>query len=927
MDCPSGTVTFLFTDIEGSTRLWAEVPVHMRSALQSHDRIVRAAIAEAGGYVFSTGGDGFAAAFARADRAVAGAGAIQRNLGSNAWPEGAEIRVRVAVHTGEAEERAGDYFGPAVNRTARLMSTAHGGQVLCSAVTAGLVADHLPDGHGLVDLGPHRLRDLISPEQVHQLTGPGLTREFPPLRSLEAYPGNLPVQATVFVGREAEVKELAEAVRETRLITLTGVGGVGKTRLALQVGAEVLPSFRDGAWLVELGGVGDSSGVREAVSSALGISAGPGGAASVEDHLRSRHLLVIVDNCEHLLEPVARLVDAIARTAPEVHVLATSREGLGVSGEHLRTVPSLSTADPGEDAGIIVASDSARLFVERAREADAGYRLADEDAAAVAELCRRLDGIPLAIELAAARVPALTPAEISAHLDRRFKLLTGGRRVAATRHQTLRNAIEWSYQLLDPSEQAVLDRLAVFVGGFDLPAARAVASDDDIDPIAILDIVSRLVAKSLVVAESRAGATRYRLLETVRDFAWERLQDRGEPDAVSRRHAEHFGAFSRDAGAGLRGPEEARWRRRVELDVDNLRAALAWAVGAGEVELALRPVSDLAVFGDSMAPFGLAAETAARLAPDHHLAPLALAAACWAAGLQGDDGAWQLAQESLAAAAELPRTPEGLWVRCRVANATVMTVAVHQPGSETLHLGRRWLADARELGDDWSLCEALTLMAGASGDTSEARTAAEEALALARKLGAPSRIAFAAPYLAATIKGSEPDRARELFEEGAKAAEGAGNDWIEFVAPPALARVQSAAGDRRLAAETVVQTMERWAGRRLSGLVMQLAPYLACLLTVMGDQDGGQLLAGWSVGRGMAVDMDFPVYADFGAGELSMALGRLTAEELQRLVRQAAAFNDRDVTRYGRERLDRLDRTGSCVVNRGTSAVPAPERA
>jgi predicted ATPase/class 3 adenylate cyclase len=909
-ELPSGTVTFLFTDIEGSTRLWAEAPAAMGRALECHDALVRGGVEAASGYIFSTGGDGFGVAFGRADQAVAAAASIQQALAVENWPDGAPVRVRMAVHTGEAEERAGDYFGPAVNRAARLMAAAHGGQVLCSGVSAGLMTEHLPPGCRLVDLGPHRLRDLTSPEHVHQVVIPGVPEHFPPLRSLDTYPGNLPIQATAFVGREHEVKELAQWLLKVRVVTLTGVGGVGKTRLALQAAAEVLPEFRDGVWLVELAGVGGPEAVPEAVASALGIAAGPAPApgGGLEEHLRASELLLILDNCEHLLTPVAHLVEQIVRTAPGVRVLATSREGLGVAGEHLRAVPSLELPDPTDEPGVIAATDSVRLFVERAREASAAYRFSDEDSQAVAELCRRLDGIPLAIELAAARVPALTPAEIAAHLDRRFKLLTGGRRVAMSRHQTLRNAIEWSYQLLDPSEQAVLARLAVFAGGFDLPSAQAVAATDAVDPIDVLDIVARLVAKSLVVAEPRDGVTRYRLLETVRDFAWERLQNADEEENVSRRHAVYFAEFARSAGSGLRGPHEADWRQRVEREVDNLRVALTWAIGAGDVRLALEPINSLALFGDSMAPFGPAAEGAARLAEDHPLAAVALGAACFAATLQGDTNtSLRLAQEAQRRAAALDRSAEGLWVRCRVDNATVMTMAT--AGEEDIFdFGRRWLADARELGDPGCLCEVLTFMAGVSS-VGEAVAAGEEALILARQLQAPSRVAFAAVFLAPRLADTDPGRAEALLQEATDAAALAGNEWVEFVSPTALLQYQAQGGNHRAAAETAVNAIERWATRGgMAGLALQFVGYLAGLLAAMGDDEGALVLAARAEQRGWVMPLFSDYWTIFGAAELSGARERTSSSELQRLARVAADLDEAAVAPFARERLAGLAR-------------------
>lgn len=907
-DLPTGTVTFLFTDIEGSTRLWAEDSAAMGRALERHDAIVRNGIEAASGYIFSTGGDGFGAAFGRADQALGAAVAIQQALAVETWPDGARIRVRMALHTGEAEERGGDYFGPAVNRAARLMAAGHGGQVLCSGVTAGLATDHLPAGCSLMDLGTHRLRDLTSPEEVHQVVIQGVPEQFPPLHSLETYPGNLPIQATAFVGREREVKELAEQLREARVVTLTGVGGVGKTRLALQAAVEVLPEFRDGVWLVELAGVGSPEAVPEAVASALGIAAGQATApaSGLEGYLRSSELLLILDNCEHLLAPVAHLVEQIVRTASGVRVLATSREGLGVAGEHLRTVPSLALPETTDDLGVIAAADSVRLFVERAREASAAYQFSDEDAPALAELCRRVDGIPLAIELAAARVPALTPAEIAANLDRRFKLLTGGRRAAMSRHQTLRNAIEWSFQLLDADEQAVLERLAVFAGGFDLPAAQAIAATKAVDPIDVLDILARLVAKSLVGAEPRDGMTRYRLLETVRDFAWERLQAAGGVEDASRRHASYFAEFARSAGKGLRGPQEADWRQRVEREVDNLRAALGWAKAAGDIRLALEPVSDLAVLGDAVAPYGRAAEAAARMAENHPLAAVALGAACFAATLQGDTNtALRLAAEARRAAEALDRTPEGLLVRCRVANATVMTAGI-AGFEDPSDFGRRWLADARELGDPWCLCEALTFIANFP-NPDQAVAAGEESLTLARQLQSPSRVAFAAVALSPRITSTDPGRSEALLQEAAAAASVAGNEWVEVVTPSGVIAYQAGVGNHRAAAMTAVTAIEQWATRQgMAGVALTFVGILAALLAAVGDDEGALILAAWADQRGWVVPNDNAWWVHYGMAEMLATRERSSSTDLQRLARAAADLDEAGVARFARERLDRL---------------------
>ena len=898
---PSGTVSFLFTDVEGSTALWESDADAMRTALERHDELIRKSVDTFGGSVFSTGGDGFAVAFGRAGDAVAAAIDAQMSLGRLKYP--VALRVRMGVHTGEATERDGDYFGSAVNRAARLMAVGHGGQLLCSGVTAAIVAETLPDGCSLIDLGLHRLRDLSSPEHIHQVVVPGGAETFPPLRSLDAFRGNLPVQATAFIGRGRDIHELGRLFGEARVITLTGVGGVGKTRLALQLAADVLPSFRDGAWFVELAGVVSADGVQDATGTVLGFLGGTGLAAGLVEYLRPKELLLILDNCEHLLSPVADFVEQVVRSAPGVRVLATSREGLGVSGEYLRTVPSLELPGLNDTTEGIQASDAVRLFNERAQEASAGYELTARDAPVVAELCRRLDGIPLAIELAAARVPALTPSEIAAHLDRRFRLLTGGRRSAVTRHQTLRNAMEWSYELLVPEEQIVLARLSVFSGGFDLCAAQAVAFTDAIEPVDVLDIVSRLVSKSLVVAEARDGTTRYRLLETVRDFAWEQLQAGAATEEVARKHAEFFAGFARDAGSGLRGPDEAEWRQRVEREVDNLRAGLSWAVAAGDVDLALKPVSDLAVLGDGLAPYGLLAESAARLAEDHPLAPVALGAGCWAATMQGDfDRALQLAGEARRSAERLDRTPEGLWVRCRVANATCVATFFDPEGYEDALSS--WLNDARELGDSWCLGEALTFgVGGGIADLDEGIAAGEEALLITRAIGAPSRVAFAAVFLAARLANRDPQRKDALLHEAATASKKAGNDWVDYVTMNALTQLHVRTGNLRAAAETAITGFENSLSNRAGGHVVQFVGMLTCVLAAAGDEDGAMVLAAWAEQRGLANPATtFPIAAD----DLANTLARRSPDELERIAQNAASLDDAGVARFAHERVTAL---------------------
>jgi predicted ATPase/class 3 adenylate cyclase len=589
---PSGTVTFLFSDIEGSTKLWDSVPDAMRSALERHDELVRTAIETHGGYVVKTTGDGVHAAFGRAGDALLAAVAMQESLAGESWPEDATIRVRIGVHTGEVAERDGDYFGTAVNRAARLMAVAHGGQSVCSHSTAALAGDAVL----LQSMGEHRLRDLAAAEQVFQV-GEGV---FPPLRSLDAYPTNLPLQVSSFFGRDEDVQAITKALDEARLVTITGVGGVGKTRLALQVAAELLPGYEDGAWLCELAAAQDPDELEGVVSAALGapLRSGSSLGESIVEFLRMKRLLLVLDNCEHLLDAAAELAERCLAGSPGLRILATSREGLAIAGEQVRPLRSLPTPDAAAAIDAISASDSVGLFVERARGARPDFAVDATNAEAVGEICRRVDGIPLAIELAAARVASMGPAEIAKRLDERFRLLTGSRRRTVERHQTLRSTLEWSYSLLAERERTVFDRLGVFAGSFDARAAEAVAVAPGIEGWDVLDALGELVAKSMLVAEPvDDGTVRYSLLETLRHYALDQLAEHSDVDDVRQLHGEHYARLAEELGAMLIGPEENAGRIRIFAEVDNLRAAVGFGLDAADAarrELALRIIAALA---------------------------------------------------------------------------------------------------------------------------------------------------------------------------------------------------------------------------------------------------------------------------------------------------------------------------------------------
>ncbi len=593
-------VTFLFTDIESSTRAWEDHPGAMSISLARHDELVHRAVKDSGGTVFKHTGDGICAAFSTAPAALEAALAAQCALQAEDWHEAEALRVRMAIHTGVAEQRAGDFFGPPLNRAARLLSTAHGGQTLLSLVTAELVRDELPPGADLRDLGEHRLADLTRPERVFQLDHPALPAAFPALRSLAAHRHNLPVATSSFIGRDRELAAIGDLLAGSRLVTLIGVGGVGKTRLALQVAAGMLETYPDGVFLIDLAPLADAAMVAAQAARALGVvesKARTAPEAVVEglcDYLERRTTLLVFDNCEHLIEAVAVLCDAILQRGPAVAVLCTSREALAIGGEIAWRVPPLALPPTEDDAlHAVLGGDAMSLFSERARAADPEFAITPDNASAVTRICRRLDGIPLALELAAARIRVLSPDQVADRLDDRFRLLKVGSRTAAPRQQTLRATMDWSYDLLSEAERLLLQRLSVFAGSFDLDAVEAVTSDGTtIDRADVLDLLTRLVDKSLVGVRGQGLEARYRLLETVRQYGDEKLTETGARDEVRRSHRDYY---LRMADTYLDGDPfaEGRWLRRFDLSYDNLRAALEWSLAHDDADAGLHIVATL----------------------------------------------------------------------------------------------------------------------------------------------------------------------------------------------------------------------------------------------------------------------------------------------------------------------------------------------
>ena len=596
---PSGTVTFAFTDIEGSTERWDADRAEMQGAVQRHDELLRGAIEAHDGHVFKTIGDAFCAAFARPEDAVAAMLDAQRALAAEDFDAVRGVRVRAAIHTGTADERNGDYFGPAVNRVARLLAVGHGGQVLASGVTSDLVQGDLPPQASLRDLGEHRLKDLSRPEQVYQLLAPDLQAEFPPLRSLNSLPNNLPLMVTSFVGRETEVAEIEALIAANRLVTLVGSGGIGKTRTSLQVAANDLDGSGDGVWFIELAPLTSGEYIPRAVAQAMNLALPAEGDAleSLVRMLKGKDALLVFDNCEHLVEDAARAIAALQRGCPRLNIIASSRQGLGVAGEVTYRMPSLSIGG------------SIGLFVERARAVEQRFAVTDENEPSIVEICRRLDGIPLAIELAAARVKMLSPRQIRERLDERFRVLTGGSRDVLPRQQTLRALIDWSHDLLDERERALFRRLGVFVNGFLLEGAVAVGIGDALDELDVFDVLASLVDKSLVLAEPDGDTLRYRLLESTRVYAREKLERAAEQESAAEAHARYL--HDRFVDIKARFDRSARSMELYDAfiaELEDIRSALDWAVSRDAVLGA-----DLLIAGGPGLVFaGVDAEGAAR---------------------------------------------------------------------------------------------------------------------------------------------------------------------------------------------------------------------------------------------------------------------------------------------------------------------------
>jgi len=822
---PSGVVTFLFTDIEGSTRRWESDPEVMRAALADHDEVLRAAIDAHSGFLFKHTGDGVCAVFTSPRAAVDAAVAAQRAL---------ELPVRMGISTGEAEVRGGDYFGAVLNRAARVMAAGHGGQILLDGTTAGLIS-----GVEVVDLGPRHLRDLATAVAMFQLRAPGLRADFPPLRTLDRSPGNLRPPASTIIGRESELGEVEAVLRAHRLVTLTGVGGVGKTRLAVEVAGRLAPEFPDGVWLFELAAVSDPAAVPDAVAAVLGITQQPGRTLtdSVAAALEGRHRLLVFDNCEHLLDPTAEIVEAILEHSATVTVLTTSREGIGVPDEQLWPVPALPVNTGTGSAAV-------ELFVHRARQVAPRFAIThDDEAAAVVEICRRLDGIPLAIELAASRMASMTPGEVRDRLDRRFQLLVGSRR-ALQRHHTLRHAVQWSYDLLDDAEKTLLERCSVFAGGFDLESACAVTGSDEPGDFAVMDRLDALVRKSLLVADRSSRRTRFSMLETIREFAEEKLVASDSATEARTRHSRHFAKRETETLALWDSPRQREAYTWLTIELPNLRVAFRWAADNGDLDTAAAIAFYTAFIGpwaEYYEPITWAEELIepARAAEHPRLADLyGTAAQCWMPGRVEDAVRYSEAAQSVTAAAH----PHSFQYPGLLGNAFLM---IGQP-ERSVHWARDQLArdgetrSSRYVATRVSLIIALLL----AGRGDEALLAADGLIKAAEATQNPYVLSMALFAGGFAFLDADPDGARNALRRGLEIARDSGNRANETHLTSLLARHEAQYGEPLTALEYAGLAIRNYRDAGDTSIIRATLGILTTLLDRLGHLEPAATIAG-----------------------------------------------------------------------------------
>jgi len=840
----------------------------MRAALAAHDEVLRKAIEAHYGFLFSHTGDGVVAAFASPKAAVDAAIDAQREL---------ELPVRMGIATGEAELRDGDYFGTVLNRAARVMAAGHGGQVLVADSTAGLLS-----GVDLIDLGLRRLRDLPNPIAVYQLQAPGLPTGFPPLRTVDRNPGNLVLPATSLIGRDADVLKIKAALRTHRLVTLTGVGGVGKTRLALAVAAQLADEFPDGVWVFELAAVADPASVPDAVAAVLNITQQPGMSVSesVGAALEGRVRLLVFDNCEHVLDATASIVEAILVQSTTVRIVATSREGLGIADEQIWPVRSLSV-----DA-------AADLFVERADSVAPGSAAGDADD--VVEICRRLDGIPLAIELAASRISSMTASDVRDRLDQRFKLLVGTRR-GLDRHQTLRQAVQWSYDLLDEAEKALLARCAVFSGGFDVQSVCAVAGFDDRDDFAVLDLLDALVRKSLLVTDRSTGRARYSMLETIRQFAEEQLAARGEADEARTAHARYFAEREEDIFALWDSPRQRDAYTWFTNELANLRAAFRWAAEHGDLDIAA-PIAVLATLLGNFAEIGEPVAWAEELidparAVDHpRLTTLyVMATLCWEVGRVEEAIGYSEAGQLLLLEGgnAVPPGFEG-WL------AGVFNMIGH--AERTVEWSRQLLASRP---DPYALSSSSLVAAlMRTGDDAEAKAVAKQLLDTADAIPNPWARSYASLMYGIAWCDADPVSAREALRRGLVDAHETGNCYNESHMANVLGRLEARHGDPMAALEYLSLAIHNYHDSGSSAVMRVPLAAMAALLHRLGQHVPGATIAGYA----------FSPFTKGWVPELGTAIAELREvlgdAQYESLARKGEAMTTSAMAAYAYDQID-----------------------
>jgi predicted ATPase/class 3 adenylate cyclase len=815
---PTGTVTFLFTDIEGSTKLAQAHPDHWPQLQERHHALLRHAIEAHNGYVFQIIGDAFCTAFSTAPDALNAAVEAQHALGREAWGTD-PILVRMGIHTGVAQAGAADavaggYTGYAsLALVQRVMSAAHGGQILLSHTTADLVGDQLSGEITLRDLGEHHLKGLLRPEKIWQVVAPDLPQDFPALASLTTPTNNLPTQLTTFIGRERELKDAQAKLETSRLLTLIGPGGTGKTRLSLQIAAEQLARFEDGVWFVELAPISDPAYIVSTIATVFDVREAQGIPLInlLVDYLRAKELLLALDNCEHLVEACAHIADQLLHACPKLKIIASSREALGIDGETVYRVPSLSL--PEHSSSDLMNYEATRLFVERATKAEPRFHATAENAAAVIQICRRLDGIPLAIELAAARIKLFTPVQIAERLDDRFKLLTGGSRTALPRQQTLRALIDWSYNSLNETEQRALRRLAVFLGGWAIEGAEAVIGEAE-----AIDGLLGLVNKSLVNVDEQSGAARYRFLETIRQYAMDKLLESGEAVESRNRHLDYVLKLTGEAEQSPFGTRRLSWLDHMEMEHDNLRAALDWS-SSNNLEKAIKLALALGAFWNlrGYATEGVAwcqtilarAESQPLLAgPRARLDGVLAQAAIFS-------GNHQLARVAADAGVILARQVDdkSAIVRLQTLAATCSMYLGDSPAAQ------QYLRDAEGLAREQGYRDelAVTLMTRSQivyftgGDMAQAKAYVAEAMSLAGE-GNSEWVSYMFVFLAARLSGTFGDieKARGLFGQAEDGARRMGDMRTVYSCQSELAHMLRKHGEIDAALELYKQVLPKW---------------------------------------------------------------------------------------------------------------------